>query len=267
MKYYIYKIENLANHKIYIGLTNNIQRRRNRHFTDLNCQRHPNSFLQKEFNIFGRENFSFEKVFEGDCSYEEISEKERYYIKQYDSYYNGYNQNEGGNFGPSNGGTRFTKSDIFSICAALEFCPYKPGGLLAEMFDTTPTTINRIKHKVNHCHIIEEYEALSEEQRKEIYQIFEESSNFYERKLHKNAVLPLRSLTEEKVHLIWINEEYKILTKNALYLYLGIKNSNVLYGILKGETYKDYTHSYSKLTNGQKEQLVSLLRNQQKETL
>ena len=32
--YYIYKIENLQNHKKYIGLTNNLQRRRNRHFTD-----------------------------------------------------------------------------------------------------------------------------------------------------------------------------------------------------------------------------------------
>jgi hypothetical protein len=43
--YYIYKIENLINHKIYIGLTNNIIRRRNRHFTDLRCNRHDNSFL------------------------------------------------------------------------------------------------------------------------------------------------------------------------------------------------------------------------------
>jgi predicted GIY-YIG superfamily endonuclease len=32
MRYYIYKIENLVNHKIYIGLTKNIGRRRCRHF-------------------------------------------------------------------------------------------------------------------------------------------------------------------------------------------------------------------------------------------
>ena len=43
--YYIYKIENLKNGKKYIGLTNNIQRRRSRHFTDLKCNRHDNSFL------------------------------------------------------------------------------------------------------------------------------------------------------------------------------------------------------------------------------
>lgn len=38
-------------------------------------------------------------------------------------------------------------------------------------------------------------------------------------------------------------------------------NSNVIYGILKHEAYRDYILSYSKLTQDQKEQLVSLLRN------
>ena len=54
--YYIYKIENLVNHKKYIGLTNNIARRRARHFTDLRRKVHDNSFLQKEFNIY-KENY------------------------------------------------------------------------------------------------------------------------------------------------------------------------------------------------------------------
>ena len=50
--YYIYKIENEINHKKYIGLTNNIVRRRGRHFGDLRRNKHDNSFLQKEFNIY-----------------------------------------------------------------------------------------------------------------------------------------------------------------------------------------------------------------------
>lgn len=147
--YYIYKIENLQNHKIYIGLTNNIARRRARHFTDLRCNRHDNSFLQKEFNIYGEKNFSFSIEFEGDITYEEIGEKEKEYIKKYDSYKNGYNQNEGGNFGPSNGGSHLTQSDIFNICAALEFCS-RPGGVLSKMYEVSLTTISRIKNKVNH---------------------------------------------------------------------------------------------------------------------
>ena len=124
--YYIYKIENLINHKKYIGLTNNVQRRRARHFTDLRCKRHDNSFLQKEFIKYGQDNFSFEVVYQGDITCEEIGEKEKEYIKYYDSYLNGYNQNEGGNFGPSNGGSHLTKSDIFNILSALEFMS-RPG--------------------------------------------------------------------------------------------------------------------------------------------
>lgn len=124
--YYIYKIENLKNHKKYIGLTNNIIRRKTRHFTDLRRNKHDNSFLQKEFNIYGEENFSFNIEFEGDISYEEISQKEKEYIALYDSYRNGYNQNEGGNFGPSNGGSHLTESDILNILAVLEFMT-KPG--------------------------------------------------------------------------------------------------------------------------------------------
>jgi len=43
--YYIYKIENLKNHKVYIGLTNNLIRRKNRHFSDLRRNCHDNNFL------------------------------------------------------------------------------------------------------------------------------------------------------------------------------------------------------------------------------
>ena len=75
----IYKIENLLNHKKYIGLTNNIQRRRARHFTDLRCHRHDNSFLQKEFDRDRESNFSFSVEFEGeninDLSTDQIAKK------------------------------------------------------------------------------------------------------------------------------------------------------------------------------------------------
>jgi group I intron endonuclease len=147
--YYIYKIENLVNHKKYIGLTNNIERRRSRHFSDLRNGRHDNSFLQKEYNIYGEENFNFNVEFEGDISSEEIGDKEKEFIKKYDSYRNGYNQNEGGNFGPSNGGSHLTQIDIFNILSALEFCS-KPGQILSDIFGVSKTTISRIKKGVNH---------------------------------------------------------------------------------------------------------------------
>lgn len=237
--YYIYKIENIQNNKKYIGLTNNIARRRARHFTDLRCNRHDNSFLQKEFNIFGEENFKFNIEFQGDVTEEEIELKEREYIKKYDSYRNGYNQNEGGNFGPSNGGSHLTQSDIFNICAALEFCS-RPGGVLSKMYQVSLTTISRIKRKENHNKYIEEYEQLPLEERKNIYKIFCESSNFYEKKIKQTILKSKRLLTKEQVFMILYNFEYKLMSNKEMAKKVKIKSAYTLYSIKKGITYKDY---------------------------
>lgn len=256
--YYIYKIENLANHKIYIGLTNNIARRRARHFTDLRCQRHDNSFLQKEFNIYGQENFSFTVEFKGDISPEEIGLKEREYIKKYDSYRNGYNQNEGGNFGPSNGGTKLTQSDIFNILAALEFMS-RPGQILADMYDVSRTTISRIKKGINHNQYKEEYERLPLEERQNIYKIFCESSNFYETKVHTTIIQSKRKLTQQQIFLLLCNEEKGRPVSFAELERRFQVTSNTLYTILNGQSYKDFILDYSKLTDIQKQKLASLL--------
>ena len=260
--YYIYKIENLINHKKYIGLTNNIERRRARHFTDLKRNQHDNSFLQKEFNIYGEENFIFTIEFEGDITSEEISNKEKEFIKFYDSYKNGYNKNEGGNFGPSNGGTHLTESDLLNILSALEFMS-KPGQVLADIYGVSRTTISRIKKGVNHCDTKILYDNLPLEERKSIYKIFCDSYNFYENKVNSTIIKSKRQLTEEQVHLYLLNEELgKIVTVNSLMKKFNIKSSNTLSCIKRGESYKDYSLTYSRLTESEKTKLASLLRNQ-----
>lgn len=258
--YYIYKIENLQNHKKYIGLTNNIARRRSRHFTDLRGNRHDNSFLQKEFNIYGQNNFSFSIEYSGDITYEEISEKEKEYIKKYDSYRNGYNQNEGGNFGPSNGGSHLTQSDIFNICSALEFCS-RPGGVLSKMFEVSLTTISRIKHKENHIQWIEEYEKLPLKERKNIYDIFCQSSNFYDKKVHQTILKNKRMLSKEQVFMILYNFEFPQITRAEMAARVGVKSAYTLDCIKKGITYKDYALEYNQLTNNEKQKIVSLFSN------
>lgn len=259
--YYIYKIENLKNHKFYIGLTNNIARRRSRHFTDLRYHRHDNSFLQKEFDIYGEENFSFEKIFEGEVSEKEIGEKEREYIKKFDSYKNGYNQNEGGNFGPSNGGSHLTQSDIYNICSALEFCS-RPGGVLSKMFEVSLTTISRIKKEINHNQYINEYKKMPLEERKAIYKIFCESSNFYEKKIKQIIIKSKRKLTKEQVFMILFNFENKIVTRKKMAEIVGVSSAYTLDCIKKGITYKDYSYEYNLLNNEEKQKIVSLFSNE-----
>ena len=258
--YYIYKIENLINHKIYIGLTNNIVRRRSRHFTDLRCHRHDNHFLQKEFDLYGEQNFSFEVLFEGDVTEQQIGEKEKEYIKKYDSYKNGYNQNEGGNFGASNGGTSLTQSDIFNILAALEF-KSRPGQILAEIYGVSRTTISRIKRGVNHNQYKEEYEKMPIEQRQEIYKIFCDSTNFLEKKACSTIIKSKRKLTEEQVLMILVNFEYKIIPIAEMAKRVGVASTYTLFCIKEGKSYQDYAIKYNKLTEEQKDKLASLLRN------
>lgn len=256
--YYIYKIENQINHKKYIGLTNNVARRRNQHFSDLKRQCHCNNFLQKEFNIYGAENFTFNIEFSGDISDYEIGEKEKEYIKKYDSYYNGYNQNEGGNFGSTNGGSHLIKSDILSILAVLDF-QSKPGQVLADMFGVSRTTISRIKNGTNHSQYKEEYDRMSLEEKQEIFNNFCESTNFIEQKAKTTIIKGKRHLSQQDIFMILYNKEHKIIPMTHLAKKIGVKSTNTIVCVEQGKSYKDYILDYNKLTEEQKNKIASLL--------
>lgn len=258
--YYIYKIENKKNSKKYIGLTNNPIRRRCRHFSDLKRKCHDNSFLQKEFIKFGESAFDFQIIYESDCLDIEIGEKEREYIALYDSYLNGYNQNEGGSFRASNGGSTLIEKDLFIIFSVLEFSQ-RPGQLLSDIFEVSRTTISRIKRGENHNKAKEKYEKMSLEERKDIYRIFAEATDFEQNKNIKGRITSKRKLTEEQVHLILINNELKIKDQCAMARFVGVKSTNTLITILREKSYKDYSYTYKKLTEDQKQQLASLLSN------
>lgn len=81
----IYKITNLINGKCYIGQSVHIKRRWTEH-----CLPSTKSVISSAIKKYGKENFSFEIIEE--CSIEELSSKEEYYIKYYNSITpNGYN--------------------------------------------------------------------------------------------------------------------------------------------------------------------------------
>ena len=96
---YIYKIENLINHKIYIGQTNNPQRRFSEHRAK-GYEINTHKVLYYAFDKYGIDNFSFEIIEETENS----NEREKYWIKFYDSFENGYNMTEGGDLPPQHSG-------------------------------------------------------------------------------------------------------------------------------------------------------------------
>lgn len=92
----IYCIENIINHKKYIGLSRDIRRRWNEHKSDLRNNHHANIYLQREWNIYGAESFQFNIV--ELCDPLVICDRECYYISKYHtlSHESGYNLTNGG---------------------------------------------------------------------------------------------------------------------------------------------------------------------------
>ena len=95
----IYKIECLENGKVYIGLSINIENRWEKHCGELKNNKHKNKYMQRAWNKYGKENFTFEILEE--CESNELSKKEIEFIEKYNSYNNGFNLTLGGDGGTS----------------------------------------------------------------------------------------------------------------------------------------------------------------------
>ena len=93
----IYKIENKINGKVYIGQSNNIEKRWSEHISALNNDRHANSYLQRAWKKYGRENFEF-SILETMDNTDMLNKREIYWIDYYGSHIrvNGYNLTAGG---------------------------------------------------------------------------------------------------------------------------------------------------------------------------
>jgi group I intron endonuclease len=94
----VYCIENLMNHKRYIGQSTNIYQRWNNHKNALNNNRHCNERLQNDWYEYGESSFSFYVITQ--CEKSELDSEESFWVSYYDSYYNGYNMTEGGESNP-----------------------------------------------------------------------------------------------------------------------------------------------------------------------
>lgn len=113
----IYKIQNLLDGTVYIGQSKTISKRWQQHKkTAFNKEDHSYDLpLYRAIRKYGLDNFSF-KIIEN-CLCEELNDKQIYWIKYYNSFFNGYNMTLGGNSGV---GQKGSKDKVIGIIKDLE---------------------------------------------------------------------------------------------------------------------------------------------------
>lgn len=113
----IYIITNLLDGRVYIGQSNNIERRLKEHSYGQG-KRIP---LDIDIKKVGRENFSYEMLEE--CPLESLNEKEQFWIEHYSKTHVLYNRNKGGDqnsIGENNGRAKLTVEDVINIRRAYD---------------------------------------------------------------------------------------------------------------------------------------------------
>lgn len=132
---YIYKITNLINNKVYIGQTSRtIQERWEQHIRDSQKLKYS---LYLAINKYGINNFVIEQIEE--CPISLLNEKEIYWIKYYNSYKEGYNENLGGG-----GNQKYNQNDIINLWESGHSCKE-----IMEICGCSTTTLTEILNKYN----------------------------------------------------------------------------------------------------------------------
>ena len=85
----IYKITNNITQESYVGQSVNIEKRFSEH-----KKAKDNYAIHRAIQKYGEDNFTYEIIEE--CKRENLSEREKYWINYYNTYYNGYNETKGG---------------------------------------------------------------------------------------------------------------------------------------------------------------------------
>ena len=91
--YSIYRAVNKVNGKIYIGFDSNWPHRKNSH----KCyHKEAKNKFHRAIKKYGWDNFDWEIIYQSKDMLHTLNVMERYFIKQYDSFKNGYNSTLGG---------------------------------------------------------------------------------------------------------------------------------------------------------------------------
>lgn len=218
----IYKITNNINGKIYIGQSNNIQRRFSEHQNRGAASRIP---VDVAIQKYGKENFSFEIIEE--CAIEQLNQRETYWINHFNSIENGYNCSVGGDqqsIGSNNGRAILTENEVKIIRTAYNNHERRKDVYKQFEDKITFSSFARVWDGTSWSHIMPEV-------------LTEENKKYYSKEATNGEKSSNAKLTDEEV--IKIRERY--VSENAKTIYKDYESRcsyNTLQQILWGRTYK-----------------------------
>lgn len=192
----IYGIRNLANGKVYVGKTGmNFGDRWDSHRSLLNNGKHDNPHLQRAWNKYKQKNFEF--IILEDCSVDELSDREKYYIKLYKDMGLAYNIHDGGDEGYNLGKhlSEETKRKIGE--------KNRINGLGRKVSDKT-------KEKMRKAHTGKKYAPMSKEGRENIRQAQQKYFEQNPKKLCVDDVIKIRKLHRDGFNYSEIAREYNV---------------------------------------------------------
>lgn len=161
----IYCIENVINHKKYIGQSADIISRWGKHKNFLRNNKHCNKKLQNAWNLYGEQSFNFYVLEE--CELDNINDREIYWIDFYNCINDGYNLCFGGD------GIRGYKHTEEEICKMIQVQHPEPvyqisfdhciieefpsASKAAKKFHLSARTIKDVCRRKNHQHTLGGY--------------------------------------------------------------------------------------------------------------
>lgn len=206
---YIYKITNMVNNKIYIGKTlNSIEKRWKEHKNEYQKERVEKRPLYSAMKKYGIDNFEISLVEE--CTEDNFSEREKYWIEFYGSFKYGYNATLGGD------GTRYADYDlIYSL--------WKQDKTVLDIHKITTYDESTIRRA------LECYKVSSEERKKR--------ANLKKRKM----IAQLDKNTEQIIRIFPLTEEAN--------RFLNKQSSGHISAVCKGKRQTAYGYKWKYLDN------------------
>ena len=150
-KLVVYKYTNLINNKVYIGITDWINRRIGDHFRYANTDNKNKMYFHKALEKYGFKNFEFE-IIEIVETNEELNLREIYWIQYYNSFKIdfGYNLTLGGNRNIPNSETLIKKSN--SCKTKKQIAQYDLEGNLIKTFESVKEASRQLNIPDNDLH-------------------------------------------------------------------------------------------------------------------